>query len=484
MIQSQSNNIFQSFFGEKANISNWMIIPIALLIAAAVYLSQDSLTGLIIFASILSLPLLWAVMKFPKLWVYLIVFSGIAYLSTGGKGVSAADVILGAVYVGGLALWFFYITAIKKEKIVRNTADWLIIFFYLAAFGNVCIAAINGVMFFDSLKEYLGFALTLLYFPIRHYFTDKNDLAKLFIALMIMLLFVDIIHFYNYYKAATTNLVYAYQLARTVRTNQAIFTAGAIFGVTFYFFTKGFFNRIALAAFAGITAAALVSTFSRAFWLVLLLQIVILFIFLSNKKKVELVFLTGIITSIILVLAFVFMKDNTRLLFGTVAARFTSASAGTKDVSVQARFAEYDATFDKIWENPLGGNGFHKNFAYLDPLTGYTLNSSVNHNAYIYLMYRTGLPMTAVYLLFMLLYFLKSIKYTFLVKDDFHKALALGAFLSFLLVIITNFVTPVISFRDGVFVMIFSVVAVSSAERYYLSQKQKEQDCDNLEKLS
>ncbi len=467
MIEADSNNLFQSFFRERAKIGYWAALPIVLFVALAVYLSQDSLVAIIIFSAVLALPLIWACLKFPKLWVYSIVLSGIAYLSTGGKGVSATDVVLGAMYVGGLALWFAYIILVKKEKIVCNTADWLIIFFYLTAFGNVCIAAINGVVFFDSFKEYLGFSLTLLYFPIRHYFHEKKDLGRLFIALAIMLLFVDLIHFYNYYKAATTNLVYAYQLARTVRTNQAIFTAGAILGVTFYFYSKGFWIRLLLAAFAGITAAALVSTFSRAFWLVLLLQIVILFIFLSNKKKIELVFLTGIISSIILVLAFAFMKDNTRLLFGTVAARFTSASAGTKDVSVQARFAEYDATFKKIWENPLGGNGFFKNFAYLDPLTGYTLDASVNHNAYIYLMYRTGLPMTAVYLLFFIIYFLKSIKYTFLVKDDFYKALALGGFLCFLLVAITNFVTPVISFRDGVFVMVFSVVAISSAERYY-----------------
>lgn len=473
MISEKSQNLFQEYFRYNAKISFVFVLPVVFIVAIYSYFAQDALFAAIALAAIIVLPFGWLCVRYPKLWVYLIAVCTIPFLTTSAEGLSVADVVLGVVYLGGLIWWFYYILFIKKDKIVQNTADWLIIFFYIAAFGSVIIAYLNDVDFIDAFKEYANFSITLLYFPIRYYFNTKDDLKKLLIVFAASIFIVELIHFYRYYVAATTNLVYAYQLARTVKTNQALFTAAAISGVVFFFYTKGLLSRIMLGIYAGLSTAALITTFSRAFWIVLLLQITILFFILPLRKKIELGILSVTLSAIVLLLAFLFMKENTKLLLGVVEARFVSAGRGTQDISVQARFAEYEAAFVKMKENPLGGNGFFKSFSYLDPLTGFTLTAPRIHNGYLYLIYRVGFPLTIAYLAFFLFYFIKSIKYMILVQDRFHKAAAIAAFMFLLLITITNFVTPVLSFRDGIFVIILSVVFIGAAEKFYINYKAK-----------
>ncbi len=471
MAENKSGNLFLEYFSYRVNIGFAFVLPILAVIAIYAYFAQDIFVAVIGATVLLALPFFWFCIRYPKLWIYSVALCTIPFLTTSGEGLSIADVVLGVVYLGGLILWFYYILFIKKDKIVKNTADWLIIFFYLASFGCVIIAYLNDVDIIDAFKEYANFSITLLYFPIRYYFNEKEDLKRLLVVFAISIFIVELIHFYRYYVAATTNLVYAYQLARTVKTNQALFVASSISAIVFFFYTKGWKNRLLLGTFAGLSTAALITTFSRAFWIVLLVQVAILFLLLPLRKKIELGVLVVTLTAIVLSLAFLFMKDNTKLLLGVVEARFVSASKGTKDVSVQARFAEYEATFVKIRENPLGGNGYFKPFSYIDPLTGFTLTAPINHNGYIYLVYRLGFPLAIVYLLFFISYILKSIRYMIISKDKFFKAISIIAFMFLLLLAITNFVTPTLSFRDGIFVTILSVVFISSAEKFYIFSK-------------
>jgi len=471
MAENKSSNLFLEYFSYRVNIGFAFVVPVLAFIAIYAYFAQDTLVAVIGVAVLLALPFFWFCIRYPKLWIYSVALCTIPFLTTSGEGLSIADVVLGVVYLGGLILWFYYILFIKKDKIVKNTADWLIIFFYVASFGCVIIAYLNDVDIIDAFKEYANFSITLLYFPIRCYFNEKEDLKRLLVVFAISIFIVELIHFYKYYVAATTNLVYAYQLARTVKTNQALFVAASISAIVFFFYTKGWKNRLLLGIFAGLSTAALITTFSRAFWIVLLVQVAILFLLLPLRKKIELGVLVVTLTAIVLSLAFLFMKDNTKLLLGVVEARFVSASKGTQDVSVQARFAEYEATFVKIRENPLGGNGYFKPFSYIDPLTGFTLTAPINHNGYIYLVYRLGFPLAIVYLLFFISYIFKSIRYMIISKDKFFKAVSIIAFMFLLLLAITNFVTPTLSFRDGIFVTILSVVFISSAEKFYIFSK-------------
>jgi len=461
-------NLFREYFSHIAMPRFWAGFVVMLLLGIGISLLYiDTIFGLLALAIAVSLPLIWACFFFPKMWIYSIVLSGIAYFKTSAEGVTIADVLTGGLYIGGMFVWFYYVVAIRKEKIIRNYADWFVVFFYIAGIITIFISIANDVDWLDATKEHLGFAVTLLYFPIRYYIKEKKDIIILLTCIALVVVVLDFWQFYGYYKIATHNLIYAYQLGRSVRTNQTLFTSAAIMGMIFFFFIDNRKHKIIILTFTALTVAALVSTFSRTFWVVFLFQIFILFFFLSFKKKVLLTVLTSVIASFVLLLAFIFMKDNTHLLLGTIADRFLSTGRGRQDISVQSRLYEYNVAIAKIIENPLGGNGCFKFFQRYNPITMTTDNNPIIHNGYIYLAYRYGIPMTIVYLFFLIYYFIAGTRLSLVLTDPFYKALALWGTLSLLLIFIADYAASVWAYRDGIFVVIYSVFAISKAEDYY-----------------
>ncbi len=461
-------NIFKGYFSDIAKPGFWAGLFVIVLFGIGItLLVYDAMYGLLALAVAVGLPLVWACFYFPKLWIYLIAFSGIAYFKTSAEGVTIADVLTGGLYLGGMAIWFYYVLAIRKEKIIKNYADWFIIFFYIAGIVTIFISIANDVDWLDATKEHLGFSVTLLYFPIRYYINEKRDIIILLVCIALMVIVLDFWQFYGYYKIATHNLIYAYQLGRTVRTNQTLFTSAAIMGLIFFFFTENKKYKIYILIFTALTVAALVSTFSRTFWVVLLFQVFILFFFISFKQKVLLIVLSSVLASFVLLLAFIFMKENTHLLLGTIADRFLSTGRGRQDISVQSRLYEFDVAVARIIENPLGGNGCFKFFQRYNPITMSTDNNPIIHNGYIYLAYRYGIPMSIVYLFFLIYYLLASVRLSLQINDKFYKGLALWGALSLLLIFIADTAASILAYRDGIFVIIYSIFAISKAEDFH-----------------
>ncbi len=464
MTEIEKNNIFQSFFNESKKIS-FIFLPIILLgMAIAVYFSQEPLTGLIIFGGIVCLPLFWACFYYPKVWIYLIILFGSAYLNTSSEGISPVDVVMGALYLGGLVIWFIHVLIVKKDKIVRNIADYLILFFFSVGSLVLIISALNGWDFLFSLREYMLWTITLLYFPIRYYIKERQDVTLLFILIAITVFSTDFFQFYRYYKVASEDLVYAYQLTRTARVNQSIFTAGALSAIVFFFYRRGWINRTLLVVLAGASLGALISTFTRTFWIILILQMGILFFYLTPKKKIEFGVVTTVLVMIVMSIAFLFLKDNTKLLLGVVESRFTSAGDGTQDVSVRSRLSEYEATFKKIKTNPLGGSGYGTSVSFYDPIQLITLTYPINHNSFIYIVNRVGFPLAIVYFTFFFYYLFKSFFLTLQTHDPFYKPIILSAFMSLLVMMIGSFTASIVVYRDGIFVIILAVASISIVE--------------------
>jgi hypothetical protein len=153
------------------------------------------------------------------------------------KELNITEVIIALLYNGGLFLWFVWSTFIEKRKIVRNTADWIILFvFGVVLFGNSVLAVINGVRIDSWIREFMLFSLTLFYFPFRHHFTEKKEVINLLIVLALSIFVVDLKQFYSYYVGITSDdIQYAYELGKSVRINQTVFTIASIFGFLFTF---------------------------------------------------------------------------------------------------------------------------------------------------------------------------------------------------------------------------------------------------------
>lgn len=475
MIISENKNIFKEIFELNSKIPVWLSI---ILVLTAGYLSYISIlydAGIYVLGVAIGIVALLFAISNPIYWLASVVLSGVVFFTTSDKGVSVVDTLTAAYLLGGLGLWFVYSIVVNKIKLTRNTADWIFLLFYFGVAFNGVIAVLNGANFLNWFREYLLLCMTLYYFPIRHYFDDRKHLVMLLALIGIVYFFVDLFQFYSYYKISTQKLMYAYELGRTLRINQSLMTAASISGIVFYFYCKQRLHRLLLLIFTATSIAALITSFSRTFWVILIIQSAIVFIFLKSKKKIEFVFLTFFVAASAIGLGFLFMKENTTLLFGIIEKRFLSTTEGQKDISVQARLSEYNAAWKHIQTNPLGGNGLAKYNRFYDPILSELAFFKISHNVYIHFTYRLGFPLAFCFFFFLAYNFVLGAWLILKVKNTFYRSVLLASVLSLFLMFVGGFTTPIMAFRDGLFINAYATAFIGLVYSHYKKESMTNQ---------
>lgn len=397
--------------------------------------------------------------KFQKIWLHSIILtSPIYFRGSGSEGVSAMDLFFAVYFFGSLLIWFFWTLFIQKKKIFRNTADFLLFAFFIFAIGTIALSVANGTQLLDALREYVVMFLILYYFPFRENFEDKKDLIYLAFNLSFSVLINDLGQFYDYYKGLQKGLQYAYQIVTAVRINQTIFTFTIISGILFFLYPQKTISRIWILLVVSITSIALITTFSRFFWVLVIISIFILFFIVPLKQKI-LLSISVVSISIAILFSFNFyFKEKAKIAMKVVENRLESSKQGTKDVSLQVRLVEYNSLYRKIQENPLGGNGFFKKFTFYNIIDQVTARTITVHNGYLYLFYRLGIPLTITFLFVYFYFAFKALKVLFKLKKDelFYKFVAITGFIGLFILITADMASSQFIYRDGTFVAALS----------------------------
>lgn len=444
--------------------SNYLVfIVFAILFAPLLFASTYMGLGIYILPVVVAMPVAFFVIKYPKLWIYVVIFSYPLFAYTRSEGLSAFDFFFAVLLQGGTLVWIFSYILIQKKKLVRNLGDMMILFWFLCMIGNCMVAMLNGVEFLSWLSEVLLSLTILLYFPIRVLFSDKEDLKKLLLLMGGMLTISALYSFYQYYLGLS-DLEYAYQLASTNRSNLMAFTSGVVFGLVLIFYQEKRFRQWVLIVYTGTLMFALIFSLARTNWVILILDSILLFTFLPFKKKLQMTKVFSGIFIIAIIALFTLLGDYSDLFFTAITKRFQSSTEGKKDISIVARIVEYKEVFSHIKENPISGNGMAKKIFFQDPITQAGLTTATIHNGYLSLAYRTGIPMMLLYLYFFFSYLMKSFWLIFRLSG-FWKALSLAAFLSMLSIAIANIMSQQFFYRDA-FYAIFMTIAVISIIEY------------------
>lgn len=397
--------------------------------------------------------------KFQKIWLHSIIFlSPIYFRGSGSEGVSFMDVFFAVYFFGSLLLWLFWTILIQKKKIFHNVADFLLFAFYILALGTIGLSIANGTQLLDALREYIVIFMVLYYFPFRENFEDKKDLILLGFNFSFSVLINDLGQFYDYYKGLQNGLQYAYQIVTAVRINQTIFTFTIISGILFFLYPQKTISRIWILLVVSVTSIALITTFSRSFWVLVLVSVVFLFIVVPLKQKILLTISVFTISIAILFSFNFYFKDKAKIAMKVVENRLESSKQGSKDVSLQVRLVEYNALYKRIKENPLGGNGFFKKFTFYNIIDQVTARTITVHNGYLYLLYRLGIPLTLTFLFVYFYFAFKSLKVLFMLKKEelFYKFVAISGFIGLFILISADLASSQFIYRDGTFVAALS----------------------------
>lgn len=466
MILSQNSGFFRDLLKVDKPLPKLTFAVAVALSAILFYLSIEFEIGLYVIIGLAAISLLPLIIKYPKLWLYSVLVSVGFFMIIQGDKITAVEIALGLYYFGSLLIWFFWQWAIKKNKLVYNKADLVILSFYVLTFLNLPVALMNGVDIVGWLREYFLFLLLLFYFPFREYFSSEKDFNNFLNGFFIIIFVAAINQFYMYYFAVSSKEIkYAYQLSQAIRFNLNFFTMGAVFSLLIVFYTKSLWKKIIMIAIFSMSTMALITSFSRTFWLLLAAIVFFMFLFMPVRHKIYIA-LAGIFFSVVTFFALEVVFDKNVSIFYTIALkRIKSTSQGTKDISLRARLYEWDKVIKRIKDKPLLGNGFNSEFKFYNPITLYYQKQTFVHNGYLYLAYRLGIPLTLMFLFFYFYYLFKAERLVRRLKFGKHKLLALGALSIMVALVVSNMTAAHFTGRDGVWVVCFSVMIVSYLER-------------------
>jgi hypothetical protein len=284
------------------------------LCVSVMYITLDKGFELYALGAVLGLGFVYLFIKYPKIWIYTIMLSSFVFFHGSSEGINAFDVATALIYNAFLYCWLFWEIFINKEKIIRGVQDWFIIAFFLILMINMLIAFFIGTPLIEWISEFVLYSTILLYFPIRKYFTEKKDIQLLLIAFAISAVMASFYHLYIYKEGIIEKSIYIFQLGGSLRVNQALYTICSAVGLIFLLNAKKFYSRSLLFLFVGLNFISLLTTFSRTFWLLLLIMIVVIFIYMASKRLT--IILYGVILSTIFITSvFIVFPNNADMVF-------------------------------------------------------------------------------------------------------------------------------------------------------------------------
>jgi len=419
------------------------------------YYSLDKGYELYALAGVIGIGVLFIFIKYPKLWIYSVMLITFMFFHGSSEGISILDVVTALLFNLFLYIWIFWEVLVNKGKLVKGVQDWFLLAFFGLLILNMFIAIFIGTPLEEWLSEYILSSTLLLYFPIRKYFTDKKDLVYLLIIFGISTVFAAFYHMYIYKESIIEKSIYVFELGGSLKVNQALYAICSAAGLMFLLNAKKLIVKAMLFLFVALQFFSLLITFSRTFWLLLLIMVIVLFIYLKAKRLKILIY--GFIISFFFIISiFIVFPDNTDFVLGFFEKRFTSSSKGSEDVSVQARFEEWDLVFERIGQYPLGGSGLAKKIHFYSFLAGYSWHTSNIHNGYFALVHKVGIPFALFYFIPYFVFLFKAEWYARKIKDVFWRQVAIAAFLTLSMLAIGSFTSNQFLYRDTIFLILIS----------------------------
>lgn len=367
-------------------------------------------------------------------------------------------IVYTAFFFPALFIWFFRKWT-KGERVVERSDELVFMLFLLYSFASVFWATYQSHdNFLRGMREFYIFLPYLFYFPVKEYVTDYKKLAKLIWTFLITCTLAAFYIIYIY-KSATVDATHIWTILWSRKNLSEPLYMSAILILLSMIASRAYGPRLTVPLLA-VNTLSLGLTFTRGYWVVTAIGIVLLLIFLKRSARYRLtLYLVGGSLAMLLVAVIVFPHIFS-LLLDVLSMRVSSISLNS--VSLKDRAIESAALLQGIKGSPIIGSGLGSEFSFYEILEHFTLTTYYIHNAYLFLLYKLGIIGTVMYLYFYiyrLVYAAKIVRK--LPDDDPHKAMVLSFVIIFSVMLIVTVTSP--QFNDKVPVLVLSVLWGASA---------------------
>ncbi|GAB1429401.1 hypothetical protein MASR2M18_02330 [Ignavibacteria bacterium] len=451
----------------------------ALVIVAGAVLFSTSLlinSWLYVAVAIGCAALIYAFVRKPQIWIYVVVLSLYFFFNTnqedaGAGGLGGQEIAFGLFYHGSLITWFCWQIFVLRKKLVRSGADRLFLLFLAALSLNFFVAYFNDIEPMKWVRGWQYYLLFLYYFPIREYFSDERDLRRLLVVWGISTLYTGIAYLYEY-KSLAMNFKWANQVYYIgVRRAGFFYSTASILCLAGILLDKGRLKKILWMTGFVFVLIILIISLARTAWVSFTISSVILALILPLRERLRLAAYSAGIGAVVVAATFLVAPRIANVALTIIELRFNSSSNISNDPSYLSRTMENESLLAGIAEYPLGGQGLQKEHVRYDLIDMRHIVSIYGHNGYFTFAYLVGIPLAALFYGILGYYVLAALRRARQAGDILSRLLYAGVGCGFINAFIGNIMGSVFDQREGLFITAFLIGFFGIAEKLELRRR-------------
>lgn len=405
--------------------------------------------------------------RFPKVWLGILLLGLPLFLTDTGKDISVTETISGGLYTISLFMWLVWRIGSNKPGLIRSWPDFLLVLFVVLAIGNVAIAKFNGTALLGWGVDWSYFMLMLYYFPLREEFGKDERSFSQFIALCgSSAVLMSVYSAYNFKNRMAENMVYAYQItASRSALLGPIFLLAICVGIAVVFHTniKG---KILTFAFLLINIGALIITFTRTLWVFVFVCLFIIMLFLRVRQNASIIVSSTALVGTTVVLFYSFNPKLAEIAVRLVQKRFASSTQlSGGDHSFETRLIEVNNAWKKVKQYPLGGSGLRARFVTWQPIEGWHNTVAFVHIGYVGLIHKVGFPLAIILFSALIGFTIQSLKNAIALRSRWtsplKRGVAFGVLAFFPALYVNIFMAGIFDQRYGNIMMAFLFTCVA-----------------------
>ncbi len=296
--------------------------------------------------------------------------------------------------------WFFQRIMVRKVHIIKEKSDYFLITFIAIAFLSFFPALISRLNMIHWFRELIPFITFFLYFMVKTEVKNKRDIVFILLSLFSVSLYFSVSNIINFGKLLS-NIQYFWEIASSRQVlSEIFFTMSLILGLSFLFSSIPKKIKPFLIIFIMITSVSLALTFSRGYWIASIFGTFVLFILANKEEKLNFLKYLGVFTFISVTFVSFYFGNLTEFVGISLMERFPSLKDIFSDISILNRLSETKGIFQSIKYYFIAGAGLGAKFKYFNIIDYETVNTWYSHNAFLYLLFKLGIPGLIIYLLF------------------------------------------------------------------------------------
>ncbi|MFQ5797954.1 MAG: O-antigen ligase family protein [Bacteroidota bacterium] len=381
--------------------------------------------------------------------------------------ITFGELVFGIYFFSVLGFWFVRRKLFQEKPILEDTADLVFVVFLILCTFSLVPAMLYKADPFKWLREYIVFVGFLLYFPIREYCREHNYTVVL-LSFLVLAAYVAISNLIEY-KLATAVALYFWELVGYRQTvSEPLMMAIILVCTSLFLYAKSGSVKVLYLALVSFFGASLILTFSRGYWIAIVLGFLLIFFLVERSQKFRMFRYAAAFTGVASFLLIFLFSDFAKFLFDAIFTRFLSAGNIASDPSVQNRLQESAAVVAHIASNPIVGSGLGTLFRYHNILLDYTYEGWYVHNAYLYLWFKVGLFGLITFMVAYLIRLRQNFQAFRKQQNPARRALLLGCFAILTAIIPLSITSPQFYTRDAVLIIAICW-GIASAEYSKLS---------------